>query len=67
MSDEFYVVRNHEEQFSIWPAGKPVPAGWVSVGDPAPKEECLATIDEIWTDMRPASLRASMAAASLEK
>jgi MbtH protein len=67
VSDEFYVVRNHEEQYSIWRLDKPVPAGWVTVGDPASREECLATIDEIWTDMRPLSLRASMAAASLDE
>ena len=66
MSDEFYVVRNHEEQYSIWRVDKPVPAGWVTVGEPASKDESLAAIDEIWTDMRPASLRASMAAAGLD-
>ncbi|MEW1860519.1 MULTISPECIES: MbtH family NRPS accessory protein [unclassified Streptomyces] len=55
---EFYlVVRNDEEQYSIWWSDRELPAGWHSVGDPAPREECLARIDELWTDMRPLSLR----------
>ncbi|WP_422769191.1 MbtH family protein [Plantactinospora sp. WMMC1484] len=60
-TDELYViVRNDEEQYSIWRAGQPVPAGWEPVGEPAPREGCLARISELWTDMRPASLRAAM-------
>ena len=51
------VVLNDEEQYSIWPAGQAVPAGWRPVGAERPKDECLAYIDEAWTDMRPKSLR----------
>ncbi|MFI7044856.1 MbtH family protein [Streptosporangium sandarakinum] len=54
---EFHVVVNDEEQYSIWPAGRDLPAGWRPVGSPAPKAECLARIDVNWTDMRPRSLR----------
>lgn len=62
--DELYfVVRNHEEQYSIWRTDKAVPAGWETVGDAAPKDACLKRIGELWTDMRPASLRRAMAAA----
>lgn len=62
--DELYfVVRNHEEQYSIWRSDKQVPEGWETQGGPAGKEECLNRIEELWTDMRPASLRAAMAAA----
>ncbi len=57
----YYVVRNHEDQYSIWRADKTVPAGWETVGSPDARESCLARIGELWTDMRPASLRASMA------
>ena len=57
-----FVVRNHEEQYSIWRADKDVPAGWDVVGGACLKEECLARIGELWTDMRPASLRRSMEA-----
>lgn len=61
--DEFYfVVRNHEEQYSIWRTNKPIPAGWDAIGAAAPKAECLTRIEELWTDMRPASLRRSMEA-----
>ncbi len=56
----FEVVFNHEEQYSIWPAGKEVPAGWTKAGRQGLKEECLAYINEVWTDMRPLSLRRQM-------
>ncbi|WP_456046650.1 MbtH family protein [Streptomyces parvulus] len=55
------VVINEEEQYSIWPEGKAVPAGWRAVGDPAPKQQCLEYIEAHWTDMRPLSLRRAMA------
>jgi MbtH protein len=60
-TDETYlIVRNDEEQYSIWRSGRPVPDGWEPVGEPASREDCLARIGELWTDMRPASLRAIM-------
>ena len=64
MSDEteatFQVVVNHEEQYSLWPAGKALPAGWRAAGKQGPKAECLAYIEQVWTDMRPLSLRKQM-------
>ena len=51
------VVVNEEEQYSIWPQGRDLPAGWRPDGFTGTEEECLAYIDETWTDMRPASLR----------
>lgn len=60
----YLIVRNHEEQYSIWRQGQPVPAGWEVVETPAPKAQCLERIDELWTDMRPASLRRLMDAES---
>jgi MbtH protein len=56
----YLVVMNAEEQYSIWPSYKPVPAGWNTVGKQGRKEECLAYIEEVWTDMRPLSLRRQM-------
>lgn len=53
----FKVVVNHEEQYSIWPAYKDVPPGWRTAGKEGTKDECLSYISEVWTDMRPASLR----------
>lgn len=55
------VVVNHEEQYSIWPADRQPPGGWREVGKVGTKEECLAYIKEVWTDMRPLSLRERMA------
>jgi len=53
----YQVVVNHEEQYSIWPVGRELPLGWSSVGKEGTKSECLAYIEEVWTDMRPLSLR----------
>jgi MbtH protein len=55
--DIFAVVRNHEEQYSIWPAGRPLPTGWRPAGKTGSKQDCLDHIDQVWTDMRPLSLR----------
>jgi MbtH protein len=57
----FRVLVNHEEQYSLWPEWKPVPAGWNDVGVVGDKKTCLAHIDKVWTDMRPRSLREWMA------
>lgn len=62
MSDEYTVVRNDEEQYSIWRADRPVPEGWHVQDRRGSKEECLAHIEEVWTDMRPLSLRQRMGA-----
>lgn len=53
----FRVVVNHEEQYSIWPTHKEIPNGWRDVGKEGLKTECLAYIAEVWTDMRPLSVR----------
>lgn len=53
----FQAVINHEDQYSIWPVDQEVPNGWKPAGRTGTKEECLAWIDEVWTDMRPRSLR----------
>ena len=57
---EFEVVVNEEEQYSIWPADRDIPAGWRTAGKRGKKAECLAYINEVWTDMRPLSLRKKM-------
>jgi MbtH protein len=56
----YKVVVNHEEQYSIWPEYKENPLGWNDVGKVGTKAECLAYIKEVWTDMRPLSLRKKM-------
>ena len=54
------VVINHEEQYSIWPADRENPRGWKDVGKKGSKKECLGYIEQVWTDMRPLSLRNSI-------
>lgn len=57
ISGDFVVLINHEEQYAIWPANKPVPEKWRAVGIAGPKQECLAYIRQVWTDMRPLRVR----------
>ena len=56
----YKVVVNHEEQYSIWPANRENPLGWNDAGKTGTKAECMAYITEVWTDMRPRSLREAM-------
>jgi MbtH protein len=56
----YKVVVNDEEQYSIWPADRENAIGWRDEGCTGTRAACLAHIDEIWTDMRPASLRRAM-------
>ena len=56
----YKVVMNHEEQYSIWPADRELPAGWKEAGKSGLKAECLSYIQEVWTDMRPRSVREAL-------
>jgi MbtH protein len=56
----YKVVINHEEQYSIWFQERDAPLGWQEVGKSGSKDECLTYIKEVWTDMRPLSLREQM-------
>jgi MbtH protein len=58
----YVVLMNHEEQYSLWLADKDVPLGWKQVRDAGSKEDCLAFVEEVWTDMTPLSLRQTQAA-----
>jgi len=60
----YKVVLNHEEQYSIWPVDKANALGWNDAGKSGTKAECLEYIGQVWTDMRPLSLRQKMEAAS---
>ncbi|MFD8406054.1 MbtH family protein [Streptomyces anulatus] len=57
----YAVVVNDEEQYSIWPEGRDLPLGWRTAEFSGGRDECLARIASVWTDMRPASLRRAMA------
>ncbi|MET8131783.1 MULTISPECIES: MbtH family NRPS accessory protein [unclassified Streptomyces] len=57
-ADGYAVVLNEEEQYSIWDVSLPIPGGWHAEGFSGGKEDCLAHIEEVWTDMRPRSVRA---------
>ncbi|HEU5331179.1 MAG TPA: MbtH family NRPS accessory protein [Actinocrinis sp.] len=72
MSDDvdegtYRVVRNDEEQYSVWPADRDLPLGWYAEGTEGPRSACLDHIGRIWTDMRPASLRRRMERAGQEQ
>jgi MbtH protein len=60
MEDKYQVVINVENQYSIWRLGRALPMGWRSARFEGTKEQCLAHIGSVWTDMRPLSLRLQM-------
>lgn len=60
----YKVVVNQEEQYSIWPADRENALGWQDTGKQGTKQECLEHIKEVWTDMRPRSLRKKMEVAA---
>jgi MbtH protein len=61
--DQYQVVVNDEEQYSIWFCDRELPAGWRAVGVSGQKDECLAHIREVWTDITPLSVRRRLAGA----
>jgi len=56
----YRVVKNKEEEYSLWMEEKELPPGWVDEGKSGSRQECLVHIAEVWTDMRPLSLRKAM-------
>ena len=57
---EYEVLVNGEEQYSLWLAGQQIPNGWRQVGPRGKKQVCLDYVKEVWTDMRPLSVRKAM-------
>ena len=57
---EYQVLVNSEEQYSLWLAGQAIPNGWRQVGPKGQKQVCLDYVKEVWTDMRPLSVRKAM-------
>ena len=57
---KYVVVINDEDQYSIWPEFKLVPAGWRAMDVSGNREHCLTYIEQHWTDLRPRSLRERM-------
>jgi MbtH protein len=62
--DRYIVVRNAEDQHSVWFAGRELPAGWTAAGFAGTRAECLAWINENWRDLRPLSLRSPLQSGS---
>ncbi|MFI6502833.1 MbtH family protein [Nonomuraea typhae] len=60
-STRYRVVRNDEDQYSIWAVGRDLPLGWTEEGTVGDRETCLDRIEQVWTDMRPRSLREHLA------
>ena len=60
----YKAIVNDEEQYSIWPMDRTNPPGWKDEGKTGTKKECLDHINEVWTDMRPLSLRKKMESAT---
>lgn len=60
-SQDFIVLVNDEEQYSLWAQANAVPAGWRVVHGPAAKQACLDYVDRVWTDLTPRSVRERLA------
>ncbi len=58
--ERYVVVVNEEEQYSIWRADEPTPAGWTRLEVTGTKDECLDHVEQVWTDMRPRSVRVAL-------
>lgn len=52
----FYVLRNKESQYSLWPSFGEIPDGWSVCNGPGTRASCLEYVEQHWTDMRPSSL-----------
>jgi MbtH protein len=59
-AEPYVVVLNDEEQYSVWPTDRDLPPGWRAAGFSGSRADCLAHIEEVWTDMRPLSLRRAL-------
>ena len=63
---QYVVLVNEEDQYSLWPSGMTIPHGWRGTGKQGSSEDCKRYIDEVWTDMRPLSVRRSIGRANTE-
>lgn len=61
----FLALVNNEEQYCLWPGHIPCPDGWRTVKD-GDKATCLSYIEEVWTDLRPKSLRERMSQSAIQ-
>lgn len=57
---QYKVLVNHQGQYSLWPTGRHLPKGWKDTGRSGTKQDCLNYVEEVWTDMRPQSLKLAM-------
>jgi MbtH protein len=46
--NEYVVVKNGQEHYSIWPTIKKVPQGWETMEIIGTKSHCLSWIEENW-------------------
>jgi MbtH protein len=48
---EYDVVVNDDGQYSVWAVGTEPPAGWHRTGFTGTRAECLAHVDDVWTEV----------------
>lgn len=56
----FFVLINDEEQYSLWPDIRPVPAGWQVVMGPESRIACELYVETHWLDIRSLSARQAL-------
>lgn len=63
----YTVVVNSRGQYSIWPAHRVIPPGWNGAGRTGTRHECLAWIEEAWSEPWPGLLHAEQLPAGQER
>lgn len=54
---QFYILRNDQQQYSLWPAHCDLPAGWAVVCPPQSAEACNAWLAANWSTLTPPIMR----------
>jgi len=60
----YTVLRNDQDQHSLWPAFAPVPDGWTIAHGPTGRDECMDYVRENWVELRPREVSEFIAAQS---
>ncbi|PEJ42569.1 MbtH family protein [Bacillus wiedmannii] len=51
----YKVLKNEEDQYSLWPVFLDVPIGWNVVHEEASRNDCLQYVENNWKDLNPKS------------
>ncbi|MCA1921735.1 MbtH family protein [Buttiauxella noackiae] len=55
LQGNFFILKNAQQQFSLWPEHCALPDGWQVVCEPASNDECNRWLLANWGSLQPAS------------